>query len=289
MTDVATGRPVHIVTDSTSDIPPDVMQGLPVTVVPLTVEIAGQVYRDMVDLSREEFLDRLRSGEMPKTSQPSVGEFQTVFSDLIERGFDIVAIHLSPKLSGTFNSSLTAARNISPERITVIDSGSVSIGLGVLVLEAADWVRAGKSSSEITDHIQRRTADLWVVAVFETLEYLRRGGRIGPAAAFLGSALQIKPVVQVKDGEILPLERVRTFKRALDRMLALAAEEAPFDRLAVLHLGAPESAARLVEQLHTMQPDLNILTGQMGTVVGTYGGPGIMGIAGLVSRRDTSA
>lgn len=289
MSDGENSRPVHIVTDSTSDLPPEVIQGLPVTVVPLKVEISGEVYRDMVDLTREEFLARLRSGELPKTSQPSVGEFQTVFSGLIEREFDVVAIHLSPKFSGTFNSATTAARNLSTDRIFVIDSGSVSIGLGLLVLEAVDLVLAGEHAPEIAAHIQRRTADVWVVAVLETLEYLRRGGRIGPTAAFLGSALQIKPVIQVKDGEILPLERVRTFKRALERMLALAAEATPFDRLAVLHLGAPDGAAKLVEQLQSIQPDLHILSGQMGTVVGTYGGPGIMGIAGLVARRDGSA
>lgn len=289
MPDERLGRPVHIVTDSTADIPPETLVGLPVTVVPLTVEVGGAVYRDMVDLTREEFLEHLRSGEMPKTSQPSVGEFQSVFSDLVERGYDVVAIHISPKLSGTFNSSATAARNVSTECITVIDSTSVSIGLGLLVLEAADLVRAGNDASKIAAHIERRTGDIWVVAVLDTLENLRRGGRIGPTAAFLGSALQIKPVIQVRDGEIQPLERVRTFRRALDRLLALTAEQTPFDRLAVLHLGAPDGAARLLSQLQTIQPEVEILIGQMGTVVGTYGGPGILGIGGLIAPRDTSS
>ncbi len=282
-------RPVRIVTDSTADIPPEVLEGLPITVVPLLVEIAGAVYRDMVDLTREEFLARLIGGETPKTSQPSIGDFQNVFADWVEQGFDVVSIHLSPKLSGTYNSAVTAARNVSTDHITVIDSGSVSIGLGMLALEAASHVVAGQDATAIADHVRRRRDDVWVVAALETLEYLRRGGRIGPAAAFLGSALQIKPVVQVRDGEILPLERVRTFRRALDRLLSLTEEQAPFDRLAVLHLGAHEGAQRMVERLMVMQPGVDILLGQMGTVVGTYGGPGILGIAGLISPRDRSA
>jgi len=278
-----------IVTDSTSDIPPEALGDLPITVVPLKVEFGDQVYRDMVDLSREEFLERLKSGDMPRTSQPSVGEFQTVFGDLLGQGYDVVAIHISPKLSGTFNSASTAARNLGNEHLTIVDSGSVSIGLGVLVLYAAGMAATGEAADVIAERVEQRKSDVWVVAVIETLEYLRRGGRIGAASAFLGSALQIKPIVQVKDGEILPLERVRTFKRGLERMLALTDEQAPYDRLAVLHLGAPEGAARMIERLREHQPNTEILLGQMGTVVGTYGGPGIMGIAGLISERETSS
>ncbi len=126
------------------------------------------------------------------------------------------------------------------------------------------------------------------MAAFETLENLRRGGRIGPTAAFLGSALQIKPIIQVLNGEILPLERVRTSRRVLERLVALATEQAPFDRLAVMHLGAPDGAARVAEQLRTIQTNLDVMIGQMGTVVGTYGGPGIIGVAGLVSSREPS-
>ncbi|MGA7672727.1 MAG: DegV family protein [Nitrolancea sp.] len=284
-----TARKVMIVTDSTSDIPPDALGELPIKVVPLKIEIGDRVFRDMVDLSREEFLEHLKTGEMPRTSQPSVGEFQTVFNELIGQGYDVVAIHISPKLSGTFNSATTAARNLGNEHLTIIDSGSVSIGLGVLVLYAAELAAAGHNADEIRERVESRKSGVWVVAVIETLEYLRRGGRIGAASAFLGSALQIKPVIQVKDGEILPLERVRTFKRGLERMLALTNEHAPFDRLAVLHLGAPEGAARLIDQLRERQPNTEILLGQMGTVVGTYGGPGIMGVAGLISERDSSS
>ncbi len=282
-------RKVMIVTDSTSDIPPEALGNLPIKIVPLKIEIDDRVYRDMVDLSREEFLERLKSGEMPKTSQPSVGEFQIAFDELIGQGFDVVAIHISPKLSGTFNSASTAARNVGSEHLTVIDSGSVSIGLGVLVLFAAELAASGHRSREIAERVERRKDQIWVVAALETLEYLRRGGRIGATSAFLGSALQIKPVIQVKDGEILPLERVRTFKRALERLLALTDEQGPFDRLAVLHLGAPDGAAKLIDQLREHQPDIDILLGQMGTVVGTYGGPGIMGIAGLISERKSSS
>lgn len=289
MTDSNSTSKVAIVTDSTSDIPPELLKGLPITVVPLKVELDGQVYRDMIDLTREDFLERLKTGAMPKTSQPSVGEFQEVFRDLVESGHNVISIVISPKLSGTFNSAATAARNVSTERITVIDSGSVSMGLGALVLEAASLASQGMSVADLTTYVRRRADDIWIVAALETLENLRRGGRIGLTAAFLGSALQIKPIVQVKDGEIIPLERVRTFKRALDRMLALAADQAPFDRMSVMHLGARDGAMRLAQRLQETQPEVDVILGEMGTVVGTYGGPGIMGIAGLVHRSETPA
>ncbi len=289
MSQAESQRPVHIVTDSTSDIPAELLAGLPVTVVPLKIEIDGQVYRDLVDISREEILEYLRGGGMPKTSQPSMGEFQSVFRDLTDQGFDVVAIDVSSKLSGTFNSSSTAARSVSEEHISVIDSGSVSIGLGALVLEAAERATAGQTMTEITGHVEHRLDDVWIVAALETLENLRRGGRIGPTAAFLGSALKIKPVIRVHHGEVLPLERVRTFKRARDRLIELTEEQMPFDRLAVLHLGAPEGAADLAERLRARQPGLDVILGQMGTVVGTYGGPGILGIAGLMHPKEPTA
>lgn len=277
-------RGVHIVTDSTSDIPVAELRDLPITVVPLSVEINGQVFRDGLDLTREEFLDQLRTGALPRTSQPSVGAFQGAYDEILSSGKDIVSIHIASQLSGTLNSATQAARLLEPERVHLIDTGTVTMALGFLALEAAEKARAGCSARDIAAYIEERKRDQRIYATLETLEYLRKGGRIGRAAAMLGSALQLKPVVQVTEGAVEPVERVRTYRRALDRLAQTYTEVGPFDRIAVLHLGAPEEAARLKERIAEIQPDIPVLEGQIGTVIGTYAGPGVVGFGGLVSR-----
>ncbi|MBX6341818.1 MAG: DegV family protein [Thermomicrobiaceae bacterium] len=278
-------RPVHVVTDSTADIPEPLLAGRPITVVPLLVEVGGRTYRDGVDLSRDEFLAALRRGELPRTSQPPIGAFQEVYRDLIERGYDVAAAHIASRLSGTFNASRNAAAAVAPERIRVVDSQTLSIALGWLALEAADLAARGAGLEEVAAFMERRKADARIFAALETLEFLLRGGRIGRTAAFLGSALQIKPVVAVRSGAVEPLERVRTFRRATERVIALTQAEMPYDRLAVFHLGAPELASEIARRLEEAQPGIEILTGQIGTVIGTYAGPGLIGTAGLVSPR----
>lgn len=285
MTQPSTPRPVHIVTDSTADIPPELLAGRPITVVPLTVEIDGQSYRDGIDLSRDDFLAALKGGALPRTSQPAVGAFQVVYQELIDQGFDIVAIHIAATLSGTYNASRAAAETVAPDRISLIDSNTVSMGIGWLAIEAADLAATGRSLAEITAYLERRVGDQRVYALLETLEYLQRGGRIGRSAAFLGSALQIKPILEVRGGAVEPLERVRTMRRAIDRLTTLVTAQAPWDRLAVLHIGTEAAAHQIAERLHTVQPELDIVVAQIGTVIATYGGPGTLGITGLIHPR----
>lgn len=289
MIGLAGPRPVHIVTDSTADIPADRLAGQPVTVVPLMVELAGQTHRDGVDLSRDEFVSHLRRGEIPKSSQPAIGAFWEVYQERITRGYDVVAIHIASQLSGTFNTSRTAAAAVSQVRIRLIDSGTVSMGFGWLVIEAADLAARGATADEIVAYLERRKRDQRVYATLETLEFLQRGGRIGRAAALLGSALQMKPIVAVRGGAVEPVERVRTFRRAMDRILSLSRQEMPFDKLAVMHLGAEENAALLAEQILAEQPGLDIVFSQIGTVIGAYSGPGLVGIAGLVAGNGSTA
>ena len=280
-------RPVHIVTDSTADLTHDLIGNLPITVVPLSVEIAGQTFRDGIDLSREEFVAHLRRGALPRTSQPSIGAFQETYQPLLSAGHDIVSIHIAHQLSGTLNSATQASKAIESNRIHLVDTGTVTMGSGFLVLEAAEMARDGGNASEIAAFLEVRKADQRVFATLETLEYLQKGGRIGRAAAMLGSALQLKPIVQVRDGGVEPVERVRTYRKALDRLATIYSEQAPFDRVAVMHLGAPQEAEKLAARVQEHQPELTIVTGQIGTVIGTYGGPGLAGFAGLVSTaRD---
>ena len=279
-------RPVQIVTDSTSDIPADLLAGRPLSVVPLTVEVGGQTFRDGVDLSRQELLTRLQHGEEVRSSQPPLGAFQSLYDELVGQGNDVVAVHIASQLSGTYNASRTAAQSAEPDRVHVIDSGSVSMGCGWLALEAAERAAAGMSALEIVAYLEARRADARVFAVLDTLEYLRRGGRISRASAFLGSTLQIKPILEVREGEVHPVERVRTMKRALDRMVELATERAPWEKLAVLHLGTPEAAKALADRLEPVAPPTPIERSELGTVIGVYSGPGSMGFAGLVAPRE---
>lgn len=288
MSQSAQHRPVAIVTDSTADIPPHLLEDKSITTVPLTVELSGEVYRDGVDLSRDEFLRRLQGEEWPRTSQPSVGAFQEVYQGLIDGGHDILSIHIATNLSGTTNSAHNAAQAIDPDRIHVVDSENASMALGWLVLEAYERAASGQSLSEVAGFAERRRADTRVVAMLETLEYLRRGGRIGRASALLGSALKVKPIIEIRAGSVEPRERIRTSRRAIDRLVAIAEELGPWDRMAVMHLGAPDGAATFAERLRSMNDGQPVVQGQLGTVIGAYGGPGVIGVAGLV-KSGTSA
>lgn len=278
-------RPVHIVTDSTADLIQDWIGDLPITVVPLSVDIDGAIFKDGVNLSTEEFVRHLRAGSLPRTSQPSLGAFQETFQRILDSGHDIVSIHLAPQLSGTHNAATQAKSALNTDQIHVVDSGTVSMGTGFLALEAAEMAQQGKPAGEIASYIEDRKLDQRLYATLETLEYLRKGGRIGRAAAMLGSALQLKPIVQVKGGVVEPVERVRTYRRALERLAAIYEESQPFDRLAVLHLDAPVEADKLADRIREIQPGIEIVTGNIGTVIGAYGGPGLVGFTGLASSK----
>ncbi|MEX2425771.1 MAG: DegV family protein [Thermomicrobiaceae bacterium] len=280
-------RPVHIVTDSTADLTEITIGDLPVTVVPLSVDINGTVYRDAVDLTREEFVTHIRKGAFPKTSQPSPGAFQEVYRPLLDAGYDIVSVHIARQLSGTFNSATQAASAVDDGRIWLIDSTTVSMGTGFQAIEAAEMARDGRSAEEIHAFIEKRKHDQRLYATLETLEFLRKGGRIGRAAAMLGSALRLKPIVRVHDGAVEPVERVRTYRRALNRLAGIYEESQPFDRIAVLHLDASEEAEKLVKRVLEIQPDADVVTGNIGTVIGAYGGPGLVGFTGLVSSNNS--
>ena len=280
-------RPVWIVTDSTADIPDGMANDLPITIVPLTVEVGGRSYRDGIDLSRDEFVERLRAGEWPRTSQPSVGAFRQTYIDLLEQGFDILSIHIASSLSGTCNAAQSAAAMTEAERIRIIDSETVSMGFGWLALLAGQLARQGGGLDEVASAIERRKGDQRVFAMLDTLEYLHRGGRIGRSASLLGSALRIKPIIEICYGAVEPRERVRTTRRALDRLVAIAEDQQPWEQLAVMHLGAEDASIALTERLAEQLPDLEIVRGQLGTVIGAYGGPGLVGIAGLA--RPTGA
>lgn len=275
---------VRIVTDSTADIPPDVQRAFDITVVPLNVHIGDEVFRDRVDLSGEEFFRRLQqTTQMPRTSQPSVGTFEEAFRGLLDQGHEVVAVLLSAKVSGTYNAGLMAAQATAPDRIEVIDSRMASMALGFLAIEGAEAARAGGSLKEVADHVRALVPKARVVAAIDTLTYLQRGGRIGKAQALLGSLLNVKPLITLKDGEVQPLGRARSWPNAIDRLVQVLERDGPLRHLAILHGGARAEAERLRDRVAPHYPGLEISFAETGPVIGTHTGPGVIGFTYLLA------
>jgi DegV family protein with EDD domain len=283
---------VRIVTDSTADIPIGQLEreGLDVTVVPLNVTFGGQTFRDKIDLTNDEFFRRLAtSPSLPTTSQPSVGAFEAVYRDVAQAGAPIFSLHISGLLSGTLQSARLAAEGLGRDdaALRIADSGTTSLGLGLLVLEAARQARDGAALTEIAAAIEALKARVRLVWMLETLDYLQRGGRIGKAQAMVGSLLGIKPVLSLVDGQVVPLRRERTRARALDALVGMARSYLPISALGVIHSAAANDAAALASRLaEEVGPAIgadDILTADFGPVVGTHTGPGAVGFAALAA------
>lgn len=274
---------VSVVTDSTCDIPVEIVRDLGITVVPLNVHFGTTTYRDGVDITAEEFYQKLVSfSGMPTTSQPSVGAFQDVYRELAAGGSEIISIHISQKLSGTYASALAAAQSLPDLRIEVVDSKFASIALGLMVIAAAEASRQGKGLAELTRLIHEAIPRTHLYVVMDTLEYLRRGGRIGKASALIGTLLSIKPVLAVKDGEIHPVEKVRTKAHALRRLIELTRQHGGIAKLAMAHSAALDEAEQVARELSTLVPRRDIIMANVGAVVGTHVGPGVVGTCFMV-------
>lgn len=275
---------VGVLTDSTADLPADVHDRADLTVVPLLVNWDSQSYRDGIDLTNREFYRRLRTSKsLPKTGAPSLAAFETAFREGLERHDELVSVNLASKLSGTFDVARKAAENIDPKRITVVDSGTVSVGLGWLAEMAVTWAAEGATAGEIVPRLQETATRIRLIAVVETLEYLQRGGRIGRAAALAGTLLSVKPVISINFGEVAPLERVRTTNAALRRLVELVVKAGPIERLGAVDADAAENAQLVENQLRAHFPDRLIDRAELGPVVGTHGGPGVVGVGMLLA------
>ena len=277
---------VRIVTDSTADLMPEEAAALGVTVVPLNVYFGDETLRDGVDIDPTTFYERLATAkELPRTSQPSVERFKASYEELAKETNEIVSIHLSSRLSGTMNSASVAREEVSHElHIELIDTYTVSLALGAIVTDAAVAANAGASMAEVID-VARRTMDRVSVAiVVDTLEYLQRGGRIGRAQSLLGSVLSIKPIIHVEDGEVAPLERVRTRSRAVERIFEMATADKTLRRLIIACTADDEQALALIERIRPVMPHTDVRLGRLGSVVGVYTGPNALGCA--MVRRE---
>ena len=275
---------VRIVTDSTADLTPEQQQAAGITVVPLNVHFGDQVFRDHVDLTTDEFFRRLKaSSQLPRTSQPAVGVFEEAFRALLQNGDEIVSVHLSSKVSGTYNSALMAAKTVAEEAIAVVDSLSTSMALGFMALEGAKLARAGRDRKTVAERLRALVPKARVICVVDTLTYLERGGRIGKARALLGSLLNVKPILQLKDGEVVPLGRARGRPQALNRLVELLERDGRVSQLAIMHGAAPADAEKLRERVASNYPGLDILLTEIGAVLGTHTGPGVIGFTYLVA------
>jgi len=274
-----TGLRVAIVTDSTADLPPQLVKARAITVVPLTLHLEGRSLLDGVDIRPSEFYRKLPNVTThPTTSQPAPGRFAETYEQLLNDHSEIVSIHISEKLSGTYASALQGAEMTDPKRVRVIDSQLVSMSLGLLTLAASQMAAQGESADAI---VQRASAMRDRVQTFfsvATLEFLRRGGRIGRASALLGSVLQVKPVLCIREGLVTPLERVRTFDRALNRIVELTREVDAGKGLCVIvgHGDSEADAERVARELEPFAETLMIQP--LGPVVGAHAGPGVVGV-----------
>lgn len=272
--------PVCVVTDSTADLPAEVATSLGIVVVPLNVHFGTETFLDGVTITPDTFYARIaQERQLPKTTQPSIGTFLDVYQRYANPS-GILSLHISSKISGTYNAACQAAREMQGQcPIQVVDTLQASLALGLVVMAAARAVQAGASLEQAAQVARQTAPRCHLFGVLDTLEYLEKGGRIGKAAAFLGSLLQVKPILTLKDGEAHPLERVRTRRRALERMVEIARQYAPLAQLAVAYSTTPDEALALAEQLKPIAPPHGILMGRFGAVLGTYLGPGALGIA----------
>lgn len=274
---------VRVVTDSTADIPKEIVEELGIIVVPLKVNFGSEVYRDGVDISSIDFIRRLREeSTLPTTSQPSPGEFVAVYERLIAKGDTVISIHLSGKLSGTVQSAQTAKTMTDSRNIYIVDAKSASLGLGLIVIAAATAAREGKSVREILAIVKERIEKSLVLFVVDTLDFLEKGGRIGKANALLGTLLNIKPILTIdEEGQIVPLEKVRGKSKALERLSQIVMEQIDTSKryaCAMVHGDDYQSIVKLKELLNPALNCHSIIVNEIGPVITAHTGPGLIGL-----------
>ena len=276
---------IAVVTDSTTYLPPELAKKHNISVAPQVLIWGDQTYKDGVDMQSGEFFTRLKSTKvMPTTSQVAVISFQEIFQDLVDKGYEVLALLVSSKLSGTVQSALQARdmMGLARDKVNVVDSQSVAMALGFQALAVARAIEAGASLKEAIALAEKSHEYTGVFFAVDTLEFLHRGGRIGGAQRFIGSALNLKPILAIQDGRVEGIERIRTKNKAQDRILELCVEKvnrrSPV-RLATLHANAAEDAkALLIRAEQALNPIESIFT-EVSPTVGTHAGPGTVGLA----------
>lgn len=274
---------IGIVTDSTADIPPELAQERGIHIVPAILIIDSQSIKDGEGISRHEFYERLPAmRSLPTTASPSTGSFQQFYDALIRQGFShIISIHASSRLSGIFNAARVAAQSFG-DRVRVVDSEYVTLGMGFQVLAAAEAVMRGLSLEAILARIEDVRKRVRVIAMLDTLDYIRRSGRVSWARASLGSLLSIKPFVELKEGVVLRMGEVRTRRKGIEHLIELMNKLGPLECLAVLHTNA-ETEARLMLERLTAKLETTPLLVNVTTIIGTHVGPNGLGFVAVTA------
>ncbi len=283
---------IYVVTDSTCEGPQEILTHPRVRIVPLYVQFGEESLRDGSEISTVEFWRRL-PGErnLPKTSQAAPGDFLGLFERLTNDGHEVVAILLSSKLSGTYESARIAQAGLPGRPIDLVDSLTTSMGLGMMVQKAVEMAEAGATRAEIVTKVQAMRDKIHILFAVETLEYIQRGGRIGRAQAFVGTLLKFKPLLAIREGEVYPVTRVRTKRKALETMLETLGNEVPARgggvKLGVVHAAAEGEAHDVAEALMAGFDSRRIFIGLLGPVLGVHVGPGTIGAAAYDDGDDT--
>lgn len=270
---------VKVVTDSTADLPPEVVKEYGITVVPLYVLFGENMYRDGVDMTKDQFFERLLKDPIhPSTTQPTPQDFVDVYEKLDPENDGIISIHIARKMSGTCNSADQAIQLMGKKEgsIEVIDTQNVSMGLGLIVIAAAESARAGKSLQQIKEEINQIIPKIRLVALFDTLKYLAKGGRIGKAKSMVGAMLNVKPLLVLKEGEFSPFGQVRSRSKGIDRLLDFARESSSIADMAIIYSTTPDDAQALADRMDFFKGKVRVCP--IGSVIGVHGGPGVMGV-----------
>jgi DegV family protein with EDD domain len=271
---------VKIVTDSSADLPAELVQELGITVVPLYVRFGEEVYREQVDISLDEFYRRLEHDPIhPVTIQPSPQDFVNAYQKLSQEADGIVSVHISSKLSGTCNSALQGKEMIEKGcPIEVVDSQIVTVGLGLICIAAAKMAKAGENLTSVVEEVKQMVPSIQLLGLLDTLKYLALGGRIGRAKALLGSVLNVKPMVTLKEGEVVPAGQVRSRSKGIERLFSFAESASDIDDLAVAYNTTPDEAQALAERLGSIFTKEKIKIVRLGTTLGVHMGPGALAV-----------
>jgi DegV family protein with EDD domain len=272
---------IKIVTDSAADLPAILTEEMDVTVVPVYLRFGEEVYRDRVDISEDEFYKRLSHDPVhPNTTQPTPQDFANVYDELSQDADGIISIHITSKLSGTYNSAVQGKKMVSNRcPIKIVDSQTISIAVGLIVIQASKMAKSGMGLQQIVDELGKIIPNVHLFILFDTLKYLVKGGRIGKAKGLVGSILSVKPLLTVRDGELMPSGRVRTRSQGMDRLLDFVKDVKEIQDLAILHSTTPDEAQALVERTFSVFPKERTILARLGPALGVHGGPGILAVA----------
>lgn len=282
---------IKIVTDSTCDIPSEIAEGLGITVVPVEVIFGTEAFKDGVELSPDEFYRRLIEGDHhPKTSQPAPGEFVRVFEDLGKDADGIVSIHISGKLSRTLNAAEQAKSMADTDcPIEVIDSCHASMGLGLITMAAAKVADESGDMGDVVRTVKDTAGRAECFPLLDTLEYLQRGGRIGKARAMLGALLKLKPIIIIRDGEVQPMGRARTFTKGITLLKDTARKLSPIEELCIIYSTTPDIAQEVADNLRDLlREGKEPIIARFGPSLGTHVGPGSIGVCLLRAKSETN-